>query len=187
MKWPKVLLGKVLTKSDNWIDIDPNKTYKQVTVRLWGQGVILRNEVKGAGISASRRLAVSPKQFIVSRIDARNGAFGLIPESLNGAVVTNDFPVFKLNTKVIMPEYLEWMSKTKDFVQLCKIASEGTTNRVRLKEYHFLQSEIPLPPLSEQQRIVARIEELAGKIGEARGLRQKAVNEVAATWHAYLK
>jgi hypothetical protein len=34
---------------------------------------------------------------------------------------------------------------------------------------------------------VAWIEELSAKIEEAKGLRQKAVNEVAATWHTYLK
>jgi type I restriction enzyme S subunit len=40
--------------------------------------------------------------------------------------------------------------------------------------------EIPLPPLTEQHRIVARIEELAAKIEEARGLRRQAVEEVIA-------
>src|SRR5207248_28556 len=46
--------------------------------------------------------------------------------------------------------------------------------RNRFKENFFLNMEIPLPPLEEQHRIVARIEELAGKIEEARGLRREA-------------
>lgn len=170
--WPKVKLGAILAKSDNWIEIDPNRTYKQVTVKLWGRGVVLRNEIAGTEIASSRRLSVKSKQFIVSRIDARNGAFGLVPETLDCAVVTNDFPVFDLDVRLVLPEYLEWMSKTKDFVQLCIEASEGTTNRVRLKEERFLASEIPLPPLPEQRRIVARIRGLAAKIEEAWGLRQ---------------
>jgi len=36
---------------------------------------------------------------------------------------------------------------------------------------------IPLPPLEEQQRIVARIEKLAAKIEEARELQQEAMEE----------
>src|SRR5205807_8550817 len=37
--------------------------------------------------------------------------------------------------------------------------------------------KIPLPPLPEQRRIVARIEELAAKIEEARGLRTDVLEE----------
>jgi len=48
---------------------------------------------------------------------------------------------------------------------------------------------IPLPPISEQRRIVARIEALAAKINEARGLREKAAEEAEAfvtSFHARL-
>ena len=91
---------------------------------------------------------------------------------LDGAVVSSDFPVFTLNSARILPEFLDWMSKTHEFVDLCKAASEGTTNRVRLKEERFLATQITLPSLEEQRRIVARIEELAIKIEEARGLKK---------------
>ncbi len=175
--WPLVPLGEVLTKSDEWITINPEKTYKEVTVRLWGKGVALRREVGGAEIAASRRLKVNTGQFILSRIDARNGAFGLVPDSLDGAVVSNDFPVFTPNADRILPSFLSWMARTHSFVEICKRASEGTTNRVRLQEARFLAMKIPLPPLSEQRRIVARIEKLAAKIEEARSLRMKAVEE----------
>jgi type I restriction enzyme S subunit len=178
--WPLVPLGEILTKSEQWTELDPNTEYRQVTVRLWGKGVVERATVRGAEIAADRQIVVQSGQFILSRIDARNGAFGLVPEALDGAVVSNDFPAFKLNCARILPTFLEWMSKTQGFVDLCKAASEGTTNRVRLKEERFLAMTIPLPPLAEQQRIVARIEALAARIAEARGLRQAAVEETEA-------
>lgn len=170
-------LSQILTKSNNWIDIKPTERYKQVTVKIWGKGVVERNEITGAEIFSNTRLKVNTGQFILSRIDARHGAFGLIPESLSGAVVTNDFPVFSLNQNLIVPQFLNWISKTESFIELCKSASEGTTNRVRLKESKFLSMEIPLPPLEEQRRIVGRIEELAGKIAEARGLKDRSIQE----------
>lgn len=176
--WTLVPLGEILTKSENWIELKPTERYKQITVKIWGKGVVKRNEVTGAEIAASKRLQVYSWQFIVSRIDARHGAFGLIPDSLNGAVVTNDFPVFTPNDKKVLPQFLDWMSKTASFVEICKAASEGTTNRVRLKEDHFLAMKIPLPPIEEQRRIVARVEELAGKIEEARSLRQEATQDL---------
>lgn len=178
--WPKVALGEVLKKSEELVSIDPNAIYREVTIKLWGKGVVLRREASGTEMAASRRAVVRQGQFILSRIDARNGAFGLVPEMLDGAVVSNDFPAFDLNQETIEPKFLEWLSKTSEFVDLCKAASEGTTNRVRLKEEKFLAMAIHLPPLLEQQRIVARIEELAAKIEEARGLRRQAVEEAEA-------
>ncbi|HEY9625913.1 MAG TPA: restriction endonuclease subunit S [Coleofasciculaceae cyanobacterium] len=178
--WALVALGKALIKSDEWIEVASAEQYKQVTVKMWGKGVELRNEVLGSEIAASRRLKVHHEQFILSRIDARHGAFGLIPNELEGAVVTNDFPVFTLNSDLLSPQFLSWMSKTASFVDICRNASEGTTNRVRLKEEKFLTTKVFLPSLEEQRRIVARIEELAGKIEEARGLRKRAIEEIKA-------
>ena len=65
------------------------------------------------------------------------------------------------------PRFLGWLSKTKTFIELCKAASEGTTNRVRLKEDRFLEMTIPLPPLTEQRRLVERIDALVEKLNAA--------------------
>src|ERR1700674_5877167 len=148
--WPLVTLGEVLKKSEESVSIDPNALYREVTIKLWGKGVVLRREASGTEMAASRRAVVRQGQFILSRIDARNGAFGLVPETLDGAVVSNDFPSFDLNQERLEPKFLEWLSKTSVFVDLCKAASEGTTNRVRLKEEKFLAMAIPLPQLAEQ-------------------------------------
>lgn len=177
-------IGEVLIRTDEWIDIVPDQKYKQVTVRLWGKGVTLRIEADGSQIAASRQRAIRSGQFILSRIDARNGAFGLVPDDLDGAVVSNDFPSFEVNRRQLLPSFLGWMSKTRDFVRLCEAASEGTTNRVRLQEERFLAMEITLPPLTEQHRIVARIDALASRIEEAKGLRKQAIEEVEAVSHS---
>lgn len=47
-------------------------------------------------------------------------------------------------------------------------------------------TEIPLPPLPEQRRIVARIEELMGRIREARRLREEARRDAECLWQAVL-
>lgn len=184
--FPLVPLGEVLTKSKEQVEIDPHEQYKQVTIKLWGQGVVLRDEVAGTQISSTRRFVVRPQQFILSRIDARNGAFGLVSDYLDGAVVSNDFPSFTPDASRLLPDFLGWMSKTRSFVDLCKAASEGTTNRVRLKEHLFMATKIPLPPLPKQRRIVARIEDLAARIEEARGLRRQAMEEAEALRRAMI-
>lgn len=176
--WSQVRLGDVLRRSDRIIPLNPETTYKEITVRLKGKGVIERRQVQGIEIASDRRYEAKAGQFILSRIDARHGASGLIPEELDGAVVTNDFPLFDVDSDRLDPLFLKWMSKTASFVGLCKRASEGTTNRVRLSEERFNALELRLPPLDEQRRIVARIEELATKVGEAERLRRETANQL---------
>ena len=168
--WPSTTLGDVLIKNEKMVSLSPSEQYREVTVRLWGKGVVLRQVVRGSEIAAERRFQVRKDQFILSRIDARNGAMGLVPEELDGAIVTNDFPTFETRTTKLIPAFLGWLSKTPAFVDMCVRASEGTTNRVRLKEDRFLGLNIPLPPLDEQRRIVARIDRFAGMVGEAHQL-----------------
>jgi type I restriction enzyme S subunit len=182
--WAEVPLGEVLTKNEDTIEIVPTDTYQQITVRLWGKGVVPRGEVTGMELASSRRFRVSAGQFILSRIDARHGAFGLVPEELDGAIATNDFPSFKIDEKRLAQGFLGWLSRAHNFIELCRVASEGTTNRVRLKEERFLRMPISLPEKVEQDRIVAKVNALAAKIEEARKNDREIEQEVEAMLHS---
>lgn len=164
----------------------PDVTYREVTVRLWGKGVVQRGLVTGAEIAAQRRFVARCGQFIMSRIDARNGALGVVPPELDGAIVTNDFPVFDVDEDHLLPTYLGWMCRTASFVDECQRASEGTTNRVRIQEEKFLAREVRLPPVPEQRRIVARIERLAAGIQEAKSLQREVSESCAVLLHQVL-
>lgn len=178
--WPLEKLGSVLDKSENWIEVQPDKEYSEVTVRLWGKGVNLRGTKIGSEIGSSRRLSVSEGQFIISRIDARHGACGLVPKNLDGAVVTNDFPVYTPKENKILPRYLELISKTHFFVDACKRASEGTTNRVRLKEPRFFDIEIPLPDIAVQKLVVDKVDFSLDKLEEIKLLRSSFLDDAQA-------
>ncbi len=175
-----VCVGDFLNKSQNWLAPKPDETYKQVTVRLWGKGLVLRAEVVGSQIAAARQLQVKAGQFLLSRIDARHGACGLVPESLDGALVSNDFPCFDIDSKIVLPAYFAWYARTENFIALCRQASEGSTNRVRLKENEFLRMPVHLPSLNEQQRLVAKLDKVAGLVGEMQSLRHEINREMLA-------
>lgn len=163
-QWPKIALGDVLCRSSEPAVCMPDAEYDEVTIRLWGKGVISRGKVRGADVTTPRRV-VRANQLILSKIDARNGAIGLVPQELDGAIVSNDFPSFEFaDSRQLDPAFMGWMVRSRHFVDLCKAASEGTTNRVRIKEDRFLTQQIVLPPLAEQQAVVSRLDTLADKV-----------------------
>lgn len=162
-KWRGIALGELLHRSNEVAILDPEAEYHEVTIKLWGKGVISRGKVRGSDVGTTRRF-VRANQFIMSKIDARNGAIGLVPPELDGAIVSNDFPSFEFNDlSKCHPAFMGWLVRSSPFVALCKAASEGTTNRVRIKEDRFLDQQIALPSFSEQQTIVARLEALETK------------------------
>lgn len=162
-KWAKVPLGELLQRGDEAATLKPDDQYHEVTIRLWGKGVLSRGKVRGADVATTRRF-VRAGQLILSKIDARNGALGIVPPELDGAIVSNDFPAFEVKDETrCLPAYLGALVRSAAFVDLCKASSEGTTNRVRLKEERFLSQEVPLPPLPEQHAIVSRLDALADK------------------------
>lgn len=161
--WPKVALGQLISRADETAVLDPLEQYHEVTIKLWGKGVLSRGKVLGSDVVSVRRV-VRENQLILSKIDARNGAIGLVPPELDGAIVSNDFPSFSFNDlEQCDPAFMGWLVRSTPFVDLCKAASEGTTNRVRIKEDLFLDQQIALPPLAEQQAIVARLDSLTDK------------------------
>lgn len=59
-----------------------------------------------------------------------------------------------IDTTKINPQYLVLVSTTKQFLDFCQSCSSGTTNRQRVNEDKFLNIQIPLPPLAEQNKLV---------------------------------
>jgi type I restriction enzyme S subunit len=169
--------GEVLQHTAETTAIMSGHSYRQVTVRLWGKGVVLRGIVDGNNIAAHEQSVVRAGQFIFSRIDARNAAFGLVPPELDGAVVSNDFPSFDVDKSRLLARYLDWYSRSGDFLRQCVANSSGSTNRVRLDEVAFRQMRLPLPPLPEQERIVAWLDSLAARVSAAKTLWSERIED----------
>lgn len=154
-RYPLVSIGALLKLVHNIVIIKDNVEYKQVTVKTNGGGAVLRGIKLGKDIGTKKQYRVSEGQFIMSKIDARNGAFGIVSGDLTGAVVTGDFPVFDVDKEKLNPSYLQLLSSTKPFIKFAQSCSRGTTNRQRIDVKQFLDMQIPLPLLKEQNVIVA--------------------------------
>jgi len=176
--WPVVSLGKVITQRKEFIQIDDLATYKRCRVQLHAQGIVLRDTILGAEIKTKKQQVCHAGEFLVAEIDAKVGGFGIVPEGLDGAIVSSHYFLFVLDERSIDKKYLDYFIRTRWFRD--QITAQGSTNYAAIRPEDVLAYEMPLPPLDEQRRIVARIEELAARIEEARELRRRAEEETDA-------
>ena len=170
-RFPLVKISMFLKKNKMQTEIKDSESYRRVTIRMNNNGVLLRDTVDGKQIGTKRQFVIKGGQFLVSKIDARNGAFGVAPDSLDGAIVTADFLSFNIDKSLINPLFLELLTSTKQFIDYCQGESSGTTGRQRINESTFLNISVPLPPLNEQSRIV---EMFYSKYNKAQKLEEEA-------------
>lgn len=162
--YESVSLKEILTVSDNKEGIQDGKTYVRLTVKLFNKGIQKRDSLLGKMIGTKRQTVVKAGQFVVSKIDGKSGAFGFIPENLDGSVVTQDFMVFDLDKKRVWPPYLELALNDDAILSKFQKASNGSTGRKRLSLDVFLSARIPLPSLSEQMKLVGDIVKMRNEI-----------------------
>lgn len=163
-----VKIGSFLKRNKTQVKIQNEILYKRPTIKMNNGGIFLRDEVLGEQIGTKNQFRINQAQFLLSKIDARNGAFGVVPEELDNGIITGNFWTFDVDTSLINPHYLSILTGTPMFQRLCQSASVGTTNRNYLQEDLFLDFEIPLPSLTEQEEILA---EYNAKMQEAERLK----------------
>ena len=150
-----VRIGDLIHRSSELVTIKDDILYTQVTLKTNGGGAVLRDKKLGKEIGTKKQYLAKEGQFIMSKIDARNGAFGIVSKELDNAIVTGDFPLFDVDTERINPTYLYLLSSTRQFVRYAQSCSRGTTNRQRIDIDAFLGLQIPLPSMEEQNAIIA--------------------------------
>ncbi len=177
--YKKVKLSTVLKQIKNTFDIQKDVIYKQITVSKNGN-IILREEKSGELIGTKKQTKVKAGWFIYSRLGLPDGAFGLIPQNLDGAIVTGDMPVFEIDYNLILSDYLNYILRNSVVFDFFKSKFKGSAQS-RVREPLFLSLEIPLPPLPKQKRIIKKIKEIEERtksIISTEDYIEKAVNAI---------
>ena len=163
-QWPKIALGDVCTPVERFVLPTAGTTYRQLGVRLWGEGAYERETIDGADTKYSKFNRIEANDLVVNKIWARNGSVAVATDVLAGTHVSGEFPTFALDSDRADPRWMRLLTKWRGFWDLCDEKAQGTSGKNRIKPSQFLAIQIPLPPLPEQQTIVSRLDMLADKV-----------------------
>lgn len=158
MSWDLVKLGELITESR--IPSDSPDPDRRITVRLNVLGVekrALENEKAGATKQFIRKAG----QFIYGKQNFHKGAFGIIPDELDGFESSADLPSFDVREDCLSEWIFYFFKQGGYYLELAKIARGVATQRIHPEQIYDL--EIPLPDVETQKNIIASIKAIEGK------------------------
>jgi type I restriction enzyme S subunit len=125
---------------------------KKLTVKLWGKGVTEKAEAL-RGSENTRYYCRSAGQFIYSKLDFLNQAFGIVPASLDGYESTVDLPCFDVADSLNSKFLLEYVQRDCFYKKNGELADGGRRAK-RIQVESFLSFPIAIPAIiTEQQKI----------------------------------
>ena len=173
--WNRVPLGELLQSVSRPEAVQATKTYDLLGAHWYAKGLYTKESKDGSEVHASKLYRVEQGDFVYNRLFAWKGSFAVASQGNDGCYVSNEFPCFNIDRERLASDYLRYyFFRESAWNEALGLSSGGTpTSRNRLKVEKLFGMSIPLPPLSEQRRIVAKIDQLAQRIDEAKRLRAK--------------
>lgn len=145
-------LSAALTRQVEVLE-EQNPSIPPITIRF--DGSISPRDV-GTRQLKGKLFKASAGDVVFSKIDLRNGAIGIVPENLPNVAVTNEFPVYRVNTTLAHPEYVQLLVQSGTFRRYINGMVSGASGRKRVTPDQLEQIEVPLPALAAQRAIVER-------------------------------
>jgi hypothetical protein len=183
-RWPSVPIGEIARPVQRSETPEAGVIYRQVGVRLWGEGAYEREPLDGGSTRYATLFRCEEGDLIINKIWARNGAVAVIPADLAGCYGSTEFPMFEPDRSRVTSAWLHWQTKTSQFWDQCDEKARGTSGKNRIRPERFLEVLVPLPPLSEQCSIVARLNAFEAKRGAVESLVKAVEGQSAVIWNS---
>ena len=189
--WKTVKLGDVIEKTEtvNPTSKFPNESFEYIDVSSVSKERLAIEETQtllGKDAPSRARRRVHKDDVIFATVRPTLKRVAVVPTELDGQICSTGYIVLKSKKDVLLPRYLfHWMSSqfVMDYVESVQTgASYPAVTDKQVKEI-----DVQLPPLAEQQRIVAKLDAAFAEIDRALGIisRQESEGKLFAAALSY--
>lgn len=177
--WPEVPLKRLLIYVDERVHLEDMREYITITVKRRHGGLEERERLFGHQIKTKKQFRLVPGSLIISRVQCWHQAYALVPDTIPpNMIASTNYDQFTISPEVDR-RFFWWLTHSPRFTETVRGSAVGVViEKMVFDRDAWLEKTIPLPPLSEQRRIVARIEALSVKIEEVRRLIHKSEVEL---------
>ena len=173
--WNVTKLRRLITQVTHPLRVQPEQVYREIGIRSWGKGIFHKDQVTGALLGDKKVFNISPGELMLNIVFAWEGAVAVVSENDGGLIASHRFPTFRHISTLVHLDYLLMFLQSEHGRALMALNSPGAAGRNRtIRIDAFLDEEIPLPPLEEQQKTVTafrrnerRLQSLSSKVSVA--------------------
>ena len=193
--WETKTLGAVceVFADGNWVE---SKDQSSEGIRLIqtgnvGEGVYKDRSEKARYISEAtfkrlRCTEIFEGDCLVSRLPDPVGRSCILPSTGERMITAVDCTILRFNTKQLLPAFFNHYSQSVDY--LASVAKECTgTTRNRISRSNLGRIPIPVPPLPEQQRIVALLDEAFAGLATAKANAEQNLQNARVLFGSHLQ
>jgi restriction endonuclease S subunit len=185
--WQTVELGKVMQVEIDAVAVDAQTEFHMAGVYSFARGLFKREPLLNTQTTYKFFHRLHKDMFVISVPKGWEGALARVTDNFDKMFLSPVYPTFRANPKELDIRYLEWYCRQSKVWDELRRKSRGIgARRESISAEQFLTLEIPLPPLTEQHRIVAHIESLAARVNEAKRLREEADKEAKSLLNSAL-
>lgn len=151
--WEEWKVEDVLTEKQRPIKMEDDEEYQLITVKRRNEGVVSRGYFKGKNILVKNYFEIRTGDYLISKRQVIHGANGIVPESLDKSIVSNEYLVSIGNGK-ITTAYWTLISKLPNMYRQFFLSSYGVDiEKMVFDVEDWKKRTIIIPSLPEQERI----------------------------------
>ncbi len=175
-EWENKKIGRVLTEIKRPIELMDNTSYQLVTVKRRNEGVVPRAILKGNNILVKNYFSVEAGDYLISKRQIVHGANGIVPDNLDGAVVSNEYLVVT-DSDDITARYWTVISIRPEMHKLFFVSSYGVDiEKLVFDVTDWKNRTIVIPQITEQKNITDYFQKLDALINQHKNKHDKLSN-----------
>ena len=174
--WQNKKIGSILAETKRPAELLDNELYQLVTVKRRNEGVVPRAILKGKDILVKNYYGIKSGDYLISKRQVVHGANGIVPESLDNAVVSNEYLVVTDGDE-ITAKFWAVISKRPEMHKLFFISSYGVDiEKLVFDITDWKNRTITIPDVIEQSSITDYFQQLDSLINQHQKKHNKLSN-----------
>lgn len=151
--WQRFRIGDLLEEVPRPVQMDDHAKYDLVTVKRSRGGAVKRETLRGRDIAVKTQFRIEANDFLISKRQIVHGACAVVPASLDGSIVSNEYAVLRCRPNIDI-KFLNYLSHSIYFQETCFHSSIGVhVEKMIFKLEDWLNCEIDIPVGEEQRQI----------------------------------